>query len=53
MIELAKRVPDAQTQNWCLMALRDMAPGVNLSSIPEWENWWQKQSKLRASKAHV
>ncbi len=53
MIELAKRVPDAQTQNWCLMALRDMAPGVNLSSISEWESWWQKQTKLRASKAHV
>ena len=51
ILELAKRVHDSQTQQWCLMALQYMAPGVAISSIPEWEKWWQAQLKLRGGKA--
>ncbi len=50
ILELGKRVRDAQTQQWCIMALQYMAPGVGLSSIPEWEKWWQVQLKLRGGK---
>ena len=50
ILELAKKVHDPQTQQWCIMALQFMAPGVGLSSIPEWEKWWQAQLKLRGGK---
>ncbi|HEV8487410.1 MAG TPA: hypothetical protein VGV87_27935 [Blastocatellia bacterium] len=47
ILDLGKKVRDPQTQQWCIMALQYMAPGVGLSSIPEWEKWWQAQVKLR------
>ena len=50
ILELAKRVRDPQTQQWCVMALQFMAPGVALSSIPDWEKWWQVQLKVRGGK---
>jgi hypothetical protein len=50
ILALGKRVRDPQTQQWCILALQYMAPGVNFSSIAEWEQWWQAQQKLRGGK---
>jgi hypothetical protein len=50
ILELGKRVRDPQTQQWCILALQYMAPGVGLATIPEWEKWWQAQVKLRGGK---
>jgi len=48
ILELGKKVRDPQTQQWCIMALQYMAPGVGLSTIPEWEKWWKTQVNLRS-----
>lgn len=48
IIEIGRGNKDAQTQQWCLQALREMAPGVNHATLDQWQSWWDQQSKLRA-----
>jgi hypothetical protein len=52
ILEIAQTVSDEQTQAWCMMALHDMAPGLPYSTIEQWQDWWDEQSRLRGSAFH-
>jgi hypothetical protein len=49
VLELARQAKDAQSQNWVMLALHDMAPGAAFGTVDDCQAWWDRQSKLRAA----
>jgi hypothetical protein len=47
IIAIGRGNPEAQTQQWCLMALNFMAPGAGCATLDQWQKWWEQQSTLR------